>query len=178
MCTCSVAWPDRFFPFFFVATERSLVWNAKCSGTDSLGYTEVVYFLGSANKSDLFNEVCISFHEKTYFTIKTTIYSLIKTTQMKIFVPLMANCTVMCVPVGNNFCTYLRSCFVVPEVVPTILHFGDIVPVLILAKKVLFSFLRRIHEVTPTHYFDITAFFDFISSQRLDRFTYESLHVE
>ena len=48
--------------------------------------------------------------------------------------------------------------FVVPEVVITILHFGNIVAVLILAKNVLFSFVRKIHEVTPTHYFDITAF--------------------
>ena len=51
-----------------------------------------------------------------------------------------------------------RACFVVPEVVPTILHFGNVVPVLILAKNVLFSFVRKIHEVTPTNYFDITAF--------------------
>ena len=52
-----------------------------------------------------------------------------------------------------------RDCFVVPKVVPTILHFGDIVTVLILAKKVLFSLVRKIYEVTQTHYFDITAFF-------------------
>ena len=71
----------------------------------------------------------------------------------------------MRVPVGNNFCTYSRwfqglaNCFVVPEVVPTILHFGDIVAMLILAKNVLFSFVRKIHKVTPTHYFDITAIF-------------------
>ena len=49
--------------------------------------------------------------------------------------------------------------FVVPEVVQTILHFGNTVAVLTLAKNVLLLFVRKIHEVTPTHFFDITAFF-------------------
>ena len=45
-----------------------------------------------------------------------------------------------------------RACFVVPKVVLTILHFGDIVAVPILAKNVLFSFVRKTHKVTPTHF--------------------------
>ena len=40
--------------------------------------------------------------------------------------------------------------FVVPEVVQTILHFGDTAAVLLLAKNVLFWFVRKIHKVTPT----------------------------
>ena len=51
------------------------------------------------------------------------------------------------------------ACFVVPKVVQTILHFGDTVVVLILAKNVLLLFVRKIHEVTPTCFFDITALF-------------------
>ena len=51
------------------------------------------------------------------------------------------------------------ACFVVPEVVQTILHFGNTVAVLILAKNVLLLFVRKIHEVTPKRFFDITAFF-------------------
>ena len=43
----------------------------------------------------------------------------------------------------------IRVCFVVPEVVPTVLHFGDVVAVPIMAKNVLFSFVIKIHEVTP-----------------------------
>ena len=39
------------------------------------------------------------------------------------------------------------ACFVVPEVVQTILHFGNTVAVLILAKNVLLLFVRKIHEV-------------------------------
>ena len=64
--------------------------------------------------------------------------------------------------VGINFCNYLRwfwGCFVVPEVVLTILHFSDTVAVLILVKIILLLFERKIHEVTPTHFFDIIAFF-------------------
>ena len=55
--------------------------------------------------------------------------------------------------VGNNFCNYSRwfwACFVVPEVVPTILHFGNTIAVLILAKTSCFLFVRKIHEVIPT----------------------------
>ena len=75
---------------------------------------------------------------------------------MKIFILPMANCT------GNAYTTWasisvlirdgFRACFVVPEVVPTILHFGDTVAVLTLAKNVLFLFVRKIHEVTPMHF--------------------------
>ena len=36
------------------------------------------------------------------------------------------------------------ACFVVPEVVQTILHFGNTVTVLILAKIVLLLFVRKI----------------------------------
>ena len=64
--------------------------------------------------------------------------------------------------VGINFCDYSRwfwGCFVVPEVVLTILHFSDTVAVLILVKIVLLLFERKIHEVTPMHFFDIIAFF-------------------
>ena len=50
-----------------------------------------------------------------------------------------------------------RACFVVPEVVQTILYFGNTVAVLILAKNVFLLFVRKIHEVTPTRFFDITA---------------------
>ena len=57
---------------------------------------------------------------------------------MKIFVPLMANCMVMCVPVGINFWMVLGLVLLVPEVVPTLLHFDDIVAVPILAKNMLF----------------------------------------
>ena len=56
------------------------------------------------------------------------------------------------------------ACFVVPEVVQTILHFGNTLAVLILAKNVLLLFVRKIHEVTPTRFFDITAFFISLSS--------------
>ena len=70
-----------------------------------------------------------------------------------------ANCT-------RNACTtwalisvIIRHGFGVPEVVLTILHFGDTVAELILVKIVLLLFERKIHEVTPTHFFDITAFF-------------------
>ena len=42
--------------------------------------------------------------------------------------------------------------FVVPEVVQTILHFGNTVAVLILAKNILLLFVTKIHEVTPTHF--------------------------
>ena len=45
------------------------------------------------------------------------------------------------------------ACFVVPEVVQTILHFGNTVAVLILAKNVLLLFVRKIHEVIPTRFF-------------------------
>ena len=63
----------------------------------------------------------------------------------------MANCTGMRIPVDINFCRDgFRACFVVPEIVPTILHFGDIVAVLsYIGKNVLFLFVRKIHEVTP-----------------------------
>ena len=52
-----------------------------------------------------------------------------------------------------------RACFVVPEVVQTILYFGNTVAVLILAKNVFLLFVRKIHEVTPTRFIDITTFF-------------------
>ena len=45
------------------------------------------------------------------------------------------------------------ACFVVPEVVQTIPHFGNTVAVLILAKIVLLLFVRKIHEVTPNALF-------------------------
>ena len=70
--------------------------------------------------------------------------------------PLARNCT-------RNACTAwalvsvlirdgFGACFVVPEVVQTILHFGNTVAVLILAKNVLLLFVRKIHEVTPTRF--------------------------
>ena len=37
-------------------------------------------------------------------------------------------------------------------VVPIVLHFGDTVAVLILAKYVLLLVVRKIHEVTPTRF--------------------------
>ena len=82
---------------------------------------------------------------------------------MKIFVPIARNCTrnssttwaLVSVLVRDGF----GACFVVPEAVQTILHFGNTVAVLILAKNVLLLFVRKIHEVTPTRFFDITAFF-------------------
>ena len=52
--------------------------------------------------------------------------------------------------VGISFCTYSRwfwAYFVVPEVVQTILHFGNTVAVLILAKTSCFC-----HEVTPIRF--------------------------
>ena len=63
---------------------------------------------------------------------------------------------------GINFCNYSRwfwGCFVVPEVVLTILHFSDTVAVLIWVKTVLLLFERKIYKVTPTRFFDLTAFF-------------------
>ena len=80
---------------------------------------------------------------------------------MKIFVPLACNCM-------GNTCTMwalisvliqdgFGACFVVPEVVQTILHFSNTVAVLILAKNVFLLFVRKIHKVTPTRFFDITA---------------------
>ena len=51
------------------------------------------------------------------------------------------------------------ACFGAPEVVLTISHFGDTVAVLILVKNILLLFERKIHQVTATHFFDITAFF-------------------
>ena len=76
---------------------------------------------------------------------------------MKIFVPLARNCTrnacitwvLVSVLVRDGF----GACFVVPEVVQTILHFGNTVTVLILAKIVLLLFVRKIHEVTPNALF-------------------------
>ena len=53
----------------------------------------------------------------------------------------------------------IRDDFGVCFVVPIVLHFGDTVAVLILAKYVLLMVVRKIHEVTPTRFFDITAFF-------------------
>ena len=72
---------------------------------------------------------------------------------MKIFVLLARNCT-------RNACTTwalvsvliydgFGACFIVPEVVQTILHFGNTVAVLILVENVLLLFVRKIHEVTP-----------------------------
>ena len=37
------------------------------------------------------------------------------------------------------------ACFVVPEVAQTILHFGNTVTVLVLAKNILLLFVRKIH---------------------------------
>ena len=78
------------------------------------------------------------------------------TNDVKIFVPLARNC------MGSACTTYallsvlirdgFGACFIVPEVVQTILHFGDTVAGLILVKNVLFWFVRKIHEVTPTHF--------------------------
>ena len=51
------------------------------------------------------------------------------------------------------------ACFAVPEVVQTILYFDNTVAVLILMKNVLLLFVRKIHEVTPTRFFNITTFF-------------------
>ena len=76
---------------------------------------------------------------------------------MKNFVPLARNCT-------RNACTTwalvsvlirdgFGACLVVPEVVQTILHFGNTLVVLTLAKNVLLLFVRKIHEVTPTRFF-------------------------
>ena len=53
----------------------------------------------------------------------------------------------------------IRDGFGVPEVVITILYFRNTVAILILVKNVLLLFERKIHDVTPTCFFDITAFF-------------------
>ena len=81
-----------------------------------------------------------------------------KINDVKIFVPLACNCT-------ENTCTKLMcalifvlirdgfgACFVVPEVVQTILHFGNTVAVLILAKNVLLLFVRKFTKL-PQHIF-------------------------
>ena len=53
----------------------------------------------------------------------------------------------------------IQDGFGVCFVVPIILHFGDTVAVLILAKYVLLLVVRKIHKVIPTRFFDIIAFF-------------------
>ena len=76
---------------------------------------------------------------------------------MKIFVPLIRNCT-------RNACTTwalvsvlirdgFGACFVVPEVVQTILHFGNTVAVLVLAKNVLLLFVRKNSRSYPNAFF-------------------------
>ena len=68
---------------------------------------------------------------------------------MKIFIPLARNCM-------RNACTTwalatvlirgdFEACFVVPDVAQTILHFGNTVTVLVLAKNILLLFVRKIH---------------------------------
>ena len=53
----------------------------------------------------------------------------------------------------------IRDGFGVCFVVPNVLHFGDTVAVLLLVKYVLLLVVGKIHEVIPTRFFDITAFF-------------------
>ena len=82
---------------------------------------------------------------------------------MKIFVLLARNCTRNAYTTWALVSALIRdgfgSCFAVPEVVQTILYFDNTVAVLILTKNVLLLFVRKIHEVTPTRFFDITTFF-------------------
>ena len=47
---------------------------------------------------------------------------------------------------------FIRDGFGVYFVIPIVLHFGDTVAVLILAKYVLLLVVRKIHEVTPTRF--------------------------
>ena len=72
-----------------------------------------------------------------------------KTNDVKIFIPLARNCM-------RNACTTwalatvlirddFEACFVVPDVAQTILHFGNTVTVLVLAKNILLLFVRKIH---------------------------------
>ena len=76
---------------------------------------------------------------------------------MEIFVLLARNCTRNAYTTWALVSVLIRdgfgACFVVPEVVQTILHFGNTVAVLILAKNVLLLFVRKIHEVTPKAFF-------------------------
>ena len=54
---------------------------------------------------------------------------------------------------GINLCTYSRwfgAFFVVPEVVQTILHFGNTAAVATHIGKKQLLFVRKIHEVTPS----------------------------
>ena len=71
--------------------------------------------------------------------------------------PLARNCTrnacTTWALVSVLICDGFGACFVVPKVVQTILHFGNTVAVLILAKNVLVLFVRKIHEVTPNAFF-------------------------
>ena len=68
---------------------------------------------------------------------------------MKIFIPLARNCMINACTTWALATVLIRddfeACSVVPEVAQTILHFGNTVTVLVLAKNILLLFVRKIH---------------------------------